>query len=50
MGQPGKQKLRNIYPGEVLREEFPLPRGITQYRLAREIGVSAARLSANCSG
>jgi antitoxin HigA-1 len=44
------KKLRNIHPGEVLREEFLLPLGITQYRLAKEIGVTEARISAICSG
>ena len=29
MSKPGKQKLRNIHPGEVLREEFLLPLGIS---------------------
>jgi len=50
MSKTAKQKLRNIHPGEVLREEFLLPLGITQYRLAREIGVTEARISAICSG
>ena len=50
MSKPSKQKLRNIHPGEVLREEFLLPLGITQYRLAKEIGVTEARISAICSG
>ena len=43
-------KPRNIHPGEVLREEFLIPLGITQYRLAKEIGVTEARISAICSG
>ena len=50
MSKPTKQKIRNIHPGEVLREEFLLPLGITQYRLAKEIGVTEARISAICSG
>ena len=44
------QKIRNIHPGKVLREEFLLPLGITQYRLAKSIGVTEARISAICSG
>jgi addiction module HigA family antidote len=32
-------RLPNIHPGEVLREEFLKPMRITAYRLAREIGV-----------
>ena len=50
MAKASKQKLRNIHPGEVLREEFLLPLGISQYRLAKEICVTEARISAICSG
>lgn len=50
MSKSSKQKLRNIHPGEVLREEFLTPLGISQYRLAKEIGVTEARISAICSG
>ena|SRR3989338_8181249 len=50
MSKPAKQQLRNIHPGEVLREEFRVPLGITQYRLAKETGVTEARISAICSG
>lgn len=50
MSKSSKQKLRNIHPGEVLREEFLVPLGISQYRLAKEIGVTEARISAVCSG
>lgn len=50
MAKASKQKLQNIHPGEVLREEFLIPLGITQYRLAKEIGVTEARISAICSG
>lgn len=49
MSKSGKRKLRNIHPGEVLREEFLIPLGVTQYRLAKEIGVTEARISAICS-
>ncbi len=34
-----------ITPGELLKEEFLTPLGITQYRLAKEIGVPAQRIS-----
>ncbi|MBS0457894.1 MAG: HigA family addiction module antidote protein [Proteobacteria bacterium] len=37
-------KLKPIHPGEVLREEFLRPLGISNYRLAREIGVPAQRI------
>lgn len=43
-------RLPNIHPGEVLREEFLLPFGISQYRLAKDIGVTEARISAICAG
>lgn len=42
--------LPNIHPGEVLREEFLLPMGISQYRLAKTIGVSAMRIGEICAG
>lgn len=38
-------KLRNIHPGEVLREEFLLPLGITAYRLSLDIGIPQTRIS-----
>jgi addiction module HigA family antidote len=50
MSKTSKRKLRNIHPGEVLREKFLIPLGVTQYRLAKEIGVTEARISAICSG
>ena len=37
-------KLPSIHPGEVLNEEFLLPMNITQYRLAKAIGVDARRI------
>ncbi len=43
-------RLPNIHPGEVLREEFLIPLKISQYRLAKEIGVTDARISAICAG
>jgi len=39
-----KKLLTPIHPGEVLLEEFLKPMGITQCRLAKEIGVSAQRI------
>ncbi len=38
------EKLPPIHPGEILNEEFLLPLNITQYRLAKEIGVDARRI------
>ena len=37
-------------PGEILREEFLGPLGITQYRLAKEIGVPQARIGEIVAG
>ena len=38
-------KLRNIHPGEVLQEEFMTPMGISQNRIARDIGVPPRRIN-----
>lgn len=37
--------LSNITPGEILNEEFLQPMAITQYRLAKDIGVPARRIN-----
>ncbi len=50
MAKAKARRLPNIHPGEVLRDEFLVPLGISQYRLAKEIGVTEARISAICSG
>lgn len=34
-----------VHPGEVLREEFLLPLGVTQHRLAVSIGVPPGRIN-----
>jgi addiction module HigA family antidote len=39
------KKIRVIHPGEILNEEFLVPMGISQYRLAKDIGVSARRIN-----
>ena len=39
-----------ITPGELLREEFLLPMGISQYRLAHEIRVPPQRISEIVAG
>ena len=31
-----ENRLANIHPGEVLREEFLIPMGVSAYRLAKE--------------
>jgi addiction module HigA family antidote len=42
--------LPPVTPGELLKEEFLVPLGITQYRLAKEIGVPPQRISEIISG
>jgi addiction module HigA family antidote len=34
-----------IHPGEVLREDFLIPLGISEYRLAKDIGVPPRRIN-----
>lgn len=43
-------KLPPVPPGELLREEFLVPMGLSQYRLAREIGVPARRIGEIVAG
>ena len=38
------ERLPPVHPGEILNEEFLLPMNITQYRLAKAIGVDARRI------
>lgn len=38
-------KLKNIHPGEILREEFLKPLRITPYRLSKSIDVPQTRIS-----
>ena len=44
------RKLQPVTPGELLKEEFLEPLGISQYRLAKEIEVPAQRIGAIVSG
>jgi len=37
--------LDPIHPGEILYEDFMKPLGLTQYRVAKDIGVPALRIS-----
>ncbi len=39
------KKLRNIHPGEVLKEEFLVPLGISAYRLSMETYIPQTRIS-----
>ena len=44
------RQIAPVTPGELLLEEFLLPMEITQYRLAKEIGVSQLRISEIVNG
>jgi addiction module HigA family antidote len=44
------RRLKPVTPGELLREEFLVPMGISQYRLAKEIGVPAQRIGQIVAG
>lgn len=44
------RKVPYPHPGEILLEEFLKPIGITQYRLAKEIGVPQRRISEVVAG
>lgn len=39
------KKLKNIHPGEILKEEFLIPMNITAYRLAKETHISQTAIS-----
>lgn len=41
-----ERKLSPIHPGEILLEEFLKPMNISQYRLAKDIGVDPRRINA----
>jgi len=44
------RKVAHPHPGEILMQEFLKPLGITQYRLAKEIGVSQRRIGEIVAG
>lgn len=44
------KSLSPIHPGEVLLEDFMKPLGLTQYRLAQELGVTPIRISQIVNG
>ena len=39
------KKIKPIHPGEILREEFLNTFGISQYRVAKDIGVAPRRIN-----
>jgi addiction module HigA family antidote len=44
------ERLSNITPGEILQEEFLIPLGISQYRLAKELNIPQTRISGIING
>ena len=40
-----KKNLSAIHPGEILLEDFMKPYGLSQYRVAKDMGVTALRIS-----
>jgi addiction module HigA family antidote len=44
------RKVPYPHPGEILLEEFLKPMGVTQYRLAKEIGVPQRRIGEIVAG
>ncbi len=40
-----EEKMSPIHPGEILKEDFMAPMGISQYLLARDIGVDPRRIN-----
>jgi addiction module HigA family antidote len=40
-----RKKYPPIHPGEILSEEFLTPLNLTQYRLAKDIGVAPRRIN-----
>ena len=45
-----EDRLPPIHPGEVLLEDFMKPFGLSQYRVAKDIGVPALRISQIVNG
>jgi addiction module HigA family antidote len=39
------KQLKNIHPGEILKEEFLNPLEISAYRLSKDIGIPQTRIS-----
>ena len=45
-----KRNMPPVHPGEILLEDFLKPMGITQYRLAKSIGVPQRRIGEIIAG
>lgn len=41
----GEERFAPVHPGEILLEEYLKPMGISQYRLAKDIGVPVRRIN-----
>jgi len=39
------ERLKNIHPGEILKEEFLFPLAISAYRLSKDVGIPQTRIS-----
>lgn len=40
-----RKKITPVHPGEILQEEFLLPLGLSQYRLAKDVSVPPRRIN-----
>jgi addiction module HigA family antidote len=45
-----EQRMTPVHPGEVLQEEFLAPFGLSQHRLALDIGVDSRRINEIVAG
>ena len=45
MTNTNEQKMLPVHPGEILFEDFMLPLGISQYRLAKEMNVYPRKIN-----
>jgi antitoxin HigA-1 len=39
------KRLKNVHPGDILKEEFLLPLGLSAYKLSKDIGIPQTRVS-----
>jgi addiction module HigA family antidote len=47
---PKNKKMAPIHPGEILKEELLIPRGISQSQLAQALKISFRRINEICQG
>src|SRR5471032_3015273 len=43
-------RLDPVHPGDVLREEFLIPLGLSAYRVAKDLGVEPIAITSICNG